>query len=402
MQIFWFEISKAKDIQKNIISDMNSRGFSFIWTSLNSCWEVVFSLNTFYEIQNYTTEAQAYKNKIMNWVWNNGIYLQDDNWKIIENSKLQEKILNVFSDNTFLMFKDRYFTHHFCSWDIYLYPKTNLLWEIKAQVVDSRTIRKDIDKVWNIKWYKQTVKWVVKEIPADTLYNSIVRYNSDNPFYWSSLYESILYDAMAERETARRNFYFFKNSALPNVIFMLDPEVSGKDQIKLAEESIKAKYQWTENSSKFMVSNAIKDAKVLDMSNKDLDLIQMREFFIKKMWMVYQIDPRIIGYTQNAWADRSISSIRKEAKETLQTLANQMEYDMNQFYKTFVDRKFWLTIKLNSETFDDRVEIEDMQRKDVVLWLVTVNEIRRERWQAEYKEEWANKPILQSNLLTNI
>jgi hypothetical protein len=43
-----------------------------------------------------------------------------------------------------------------------------------------------------------------------------------------------------------------------------------------------------------MVSNAIKDAKVLDISNKDLDLINMREFFIKKIGMVFQIDPRLI------------------------------------------------------------------------------------------------------------
>jgi hypothetical protein len=48
---------------------------------------------------------------------------------------------------------------------------------------------------------------------------------------------------MADRETSRRNFYFFKNSALPNVIFMLDPDITNKDEIKLAEESIKNKYQ---------------------------------------------------------------------------------------------------------------------------------------------------------------
>jgi hypothetical protein len=128
----------------------------------------------------------------------------------------------------------------------------------------------------------------------------------------------------------------------------------------------------------------------------------MREFFIKKMWILYQIDPRIIWYTQNAWADRSIASIRKEAKETLVNLSNQLEADMNRFYKQFIDKKFPYIIRLDSETFDDRLEIEENQRKDIVLGLQTINEIRLERWLEEYKQDWANKPILQSNLLINL
>ncbi len=404
MHIFWFDIQKKSQwIDKkadNVISSLSSRWFNFIWTSLNGCWEVVFSLNTFYEIQSYSTEAQAYKNKIVNWVWNKWIYLETEKWEIIEDKAIITKIIDTFSSGTFKLFKEQYYTHHFCSWDIYLFPQKNLLWEIKAQVVDSRTIRKDIDSNWNVVKYKQIIKWVSKEISSENIYNSIVRYNSDNPYYWSSLYESILFDAMAEKEASRRNFYFFKNNAMPNVIFMLDPEIKDKKEIKLAEEQINQKYKWTENSSKFMVSNWIKDAKVLDMSNKDLDLIQLREFFIKKMWMIYQIDPRIIWYIQNAWADRSISSIRKEAKETLIAFSNQLEVDMNNFYKTFINKKFKYIIRLNSETFDDRSEIEDFQRKDVELWLQTIEMVWQERWyDTSSLPDQAKKPLIKSNLI---
>lgn len=401
MELFWFEITKKSDKKDNsqIIGSMNSMWFNFIWNSLNSCWEVTFSLNTFYEIQNYTTEAQAYKNKIVDWVWLNWIYLEDNNKNIIENEKLTQNIYKVFSDNTFKMFKEKYFTHHFCSWDIYLYPCLNILWEVKAQVVDSRTIRKQFDSFWNLINYKQISNWISKDIPKDNLYNSIVRYNSDNPNYWASLYTSILYDAIAEKETARRNYYFFKNNAVPNIIFMLDPEIKW-NELKIADEMISRKYKGTENSFKHIVSNWIKDAKVLDMSNKDLDLIQLREFFIKKMWMVYQIDPRIIWYTQNAWADRSISSVRKEAKESLKQFSNQLEADMNNFYKQFIDKKFIYNIKLDSESFEDRFEIEENQRKDVELWLQTIEMIWNERgYDTELLPDQANKPLIKNNLI---
>jgi len=403
MDIFWFEIKKKTQkiewLDTNVISNLSSRGFNFIWTSLNACWDVVFSLNTFYEIQNYSTEAQAYKTKIVSWVWTNWIYLEDSNWKIIEDTVTLNKVLNVFSDNTFKLFKEKYFTHHFCSGDIYIFPQTNVLWEIKAQVVDSRTIRKNVDNLWNILKYTQTTRWVSKEIQADNMYNSIVRYNSDNPSYWASLYESILYDAMAEKETSRRNYYFFKNNAMPNVIFMLDPEIKGTE-VKVADDMINQKFKGTENSFKHIVSNWIKDAKVLDMSNKDLDLIQLREFFIKKMWMVYQIDPRIIGYIQSSWADRSITSIRKEAKETLTQFANQLEIDMNNFYKKFVDKKFKFVIKLDSESFDDRDTIEENQRKDIELWLQTVEMVWNERWYDTAKlPDQAKKPLIKNNII---
>jgi hypothetical protein len=47
---------------------------------------------------------------------------------------------------------------------------------------------------------------------------------------------------MAEKETSRRNYYFFKNNAMPNVIFMLDPEIKG-NELKLADEMISKKYK---------------------------------------------------------------------------------------------------------------------------------------------------------------
>jgi len=40
---------------------------------------------------------------------------------------------------------------------------------------------------------------------------------------------------------------------------------------------------------------------------------------------------------------------------------------MNNFYKQFVDKKFPYNIRLDSETFEDRAEIEENQRKDIEL-----------------------------------
>jgi len=306
--------------------------------------------------------------------------------------------LFTFKNPTLKLLKEQYFVHYFCSGDLYFYPQKNTLDEVKAQIIDSRTMQKYVDKLGNINGYKQTIKGVPRDIPEDKIYNSIVRFNANNPVYWASVYESILYDAMSEKETARKTFYFFKNDAVPNVIFMLNPEVDS-DQVKDIQTIIDNKYKGTSNTNKSMVSNAITGAQVLDMNNKDLDLINLREFFIQKMGITFQIDPRLIGFVKDVWSYASIKEIRAEASETLQTLSNDFENDINEFYLKFVDKNFQYRIKVNSETFGDIEAVREGQRKDVELWLRTIHQIWEERGQdTDLLPEEAKKPLIRSNL----
>lgn len=387
------EIKKDEIKKDNIVNSMSNLGYTFLWNNLWDCWEIEISLNSFFEVQKYSSEAQAYKDKICSWIWKD-IYIENEKWEVVEDKKTLSDIKKVFSVPTFKMLKEQYFTNSFCAGEVYLYPKTNLLWDITAQVVDNRTITKEVDKYWNILWYLQPKTW--KKILNDKMYNSISRYNSSNPMYWQSLYESIVYDAFSEKESSKRQFYFFKNNAVPNSVFILDPEIATKDNIKQAQEMIDNKFKWSANSNKPLVSNAIKDVKILDVTNKDLDLINLREFFIKKMWIVFQIDPRLIGFISDVGAYNSIQAIREEARTTLNWYSTQLENDMNNFYKLFIDKKFKYKIKLESESFEDKEKKMESIRADFWMWAITLNEYRLLMNREVYKEEWADKPILES------
>lgn len=401
MKILWYEFKKATDwISKKSIYGYQKNWFEFIGNSLNSCWEVVITLNSFYQIQKFCAEAQAYKTKIINWIGKKWVYLEDENWKIIEDNKTLNLILDTFKDNTWQSFKDKYFTNNFCSWDIYLYPRKSMDWTITAQVIDSRIVKKIADEFWTILRYEIRWKKTINKT-TDELYNSITRYDPDSPINWMSLYQSILYDSLSDSETSKRNFYFFKNNAVPNAVFMLDPNITDPDQQKIASDKIKEKFAGSENSSKFLVTWWIQDVKTLDVSNRDLELLWMRDFFIKKMGIIFQIDPRLIGYVNDVWSYASIREIRKEAQETLKGMSNQFEDDLNNFYKQFVDPKFKYYIRVNSETLDDREFIEENQRKDIELWLTTVGKVWLERWyDTSSLPENANKPLIKSSLTT--
>lgn len=379
--------------------EKKSLWYSIIWQGgfEKFTWEFVVDKSTYYTVQERSWEAQAYKDKIINWVWKWWLYLEKD-WVVLENKKELDTVINIFKDSTWRTFKDKYFTENFCAWDIFMFPKENSVWEITCQIVDSRTVRKDVNQYWEVVWYSQFSWWRYQSIPLSWMYNSIVRYDPENPAYWKSLYKTIVYDALSDWESSKRQFYFFKNSWVPNAVFMLNPEIINQETIDWIRNDIKTKYTWSTNAHKSIISSWITDVKLLELTNKDLDLLNLRKFIILKMWILFHIDPRIIWYMTDSWADRSITAIRKEAKETIDDMASVLEDDINNFYKMFINPKADFRIKLDNETFEDRESIEENQRKDAQLWFYTINEIRIERWQEPFDIPEANKPMVASNM----
>ena len=388
----------TKKTKVSTIDTMKSMWYELVGTNFANCWKFVIDKNTYYSIQEQSVEALAFKEKIWYWIGKNWLYLEKD-WEVFDNEKLLQEIKDIFKDSTWHLFKDKYLTNDFCSWDIYMFPKEMLDWSKQCQILDSRTVEKKTDSFWNITGYVQRAWTQIKNIAPDWLYNSIVRYDPQNPNYWKSLYKWIVYDAMSDLESSKRQFYFFKNNAVPWALIMLDQNIQDIEMIKKVEQSIKEKYQWSDNAHKIMIAGWVKDVKLLELTNKDLDLLWLRNFLVKKRGVVFKMDPRIIWFMSDSWADRSIKSVREEAKETLDNMSDVLEEDINAFYKKFINPKADFIIRLDSESFTDRDLIEENQRKDIEKWIITINEIRDERWLNKFEdEENADKPLIWSSM----
>ncbi|HPJ86844.1 MAG TPA: phage portal protein [Candidatus Pacearchaeota archaeon] len=88
---------------------------------------------------------------------------------------------------------------------------------------------------------------------------------------------------MSDTESSKRQFYFFENNSVPNALFMLDPNITmDKDKLSQIKEDVNNKYKGSENAHKIMIAGGIQDVKILELSNKDLDLINLRNFIVKK------------------------------------------------------------------------------------------------------------------------
>jgi capsid portal protein len=78
--------------------------------------------------------------------------------------------------------------------------------------------------------------------------SQIVKYDPDRPGYGMSIYNSVIYDAFSDREASKRNYMFFKNGAMPNIILTMDDDLENEDEINAAIDQFELKYRGTDNS----------------------------------------------------------------------------------------------------------------------------------------------------------
>jgi len=227
--------------------------------------------------------------------------------------------------------------------------------------------------------YKQSVRGKTKRYSTDEMYNHIIKRDPDRPYNGMSKYFPIVYDALASTEVGKRNYYFFRNSARPDVIVMFQqmpgkPAKEYKEQIKQFEE----KYQGSNNAYRVMGSNAISDVKVLDVNHKDLQLLELDKMGIKKMGMIFGIDPRLLGFSDDVGAYATMSEIAKHSMEAFRVYREDFEFDLNNFYKKFVDENFPYTIKCHGGSFTDDQATMDGLLRQIDRGLITPSDARME------------------------
>lgn len=160
----------------------------------------------------------------------------------------------------------------------------------RVQILDSRYIQRKYDKLGNL----TKVLYDQDELVLSNYRYIITKFNTENPYEGKSSYETVVFDALSDTEASKRNFYFFRNNAMPNLILTMEDEITNPDEVKAAISRFEESYRGSENSNKVMASGGIKEVKTIDFTNKDLDLLELKKFSIKQFGMVFRIDPRFL------------------------------------------------------------------------------------------------------------
>ena len=67
-----------------------------------------------------------------------------------------------------------------------------------------------------------------------------------------------------------------------------------------------------------------------------MQLLELDRMSIDKMGMVFQVDPRILGYPEDVGGFATFAEISKHSMEKFRTYQHSLEVDMNERYRKFV------------------------------------------------------------------
>lgn len=383
------------------IKDYNSKNYiwSVNWISAMLRNDVVLDTGTFFEIYRINGDIRQAVRKIANSVARNGLYLRDNNNQIIDDEAFEDEVADLFRDKTFLKFKVNIFRNYLISGELYIIPSFNMYGEVKGfEVLDSQMVEKRIDDDGKIFGYKvrdkrgNTFYYGLEDLAYFKLEDSIVDSNDG-----MGLLFSVIYDALCELEAQRVNLYFYKNSAMPSMLLMLDDGMS-KEEMQIAKDQFMEQFKGSDKQHKTMVAGGVKDLRILALNNRDMEFINQRKLSTDKVSATFGVPKSILGYTDEV----NYSNSREQRKEFLEGTIRPYENDFEHILNTLLfmfrpDLYQKVYIKCDGEQLEETEELHNSQRLDVMNGILTINEVRIDRGLEPLEDENADKPIMNRN-----
>lgn len=390
----------SKKIDTNFINSLSDMGFSFVWNRITDCWPIRIWRHTMYEIHKTNKMAFAYRNKIIQMVAREWFYAIDEDWKEIKTSIIKEDMNRLYDFigwkyNLDLVIWD-YFDQLFCAGQVFSIPsKVNWFWlatnDWTLKILDSRGMEIQTDDYWSpVKYLYKTTTWA-ETFTKSSIVDFIWYRDVDVKHRWISIYNSVVMDAITNFEANRTQMYFFKNNAQPNLFIMLNPDAFMGEQWPAKKQEFDRqrdeKYWWPMNWGKVHSSHLITDIKTLDISNVDLDLLNLRRENDQSFSVVFMLDSRLIGLwkTTGSYWEVETTTIR-QWNEQIDSYSRMFSDFINQNYRKFVNPDFVYEWRCWNGEFKDINKDKDIGLKEVQGWVISPNEYRTKFWYEAVKD----------------
>lgn len=396
----WFANTIKSFVSKTLW--MQQKSFSSNMRNITSYLQngATLDINTYYQLYEFNWDIRQSVQKIANWVARNGIYLQDNQRKTIENNIITDEVFDLFKAPTFLKWKKDLYRNYLLSWELYVIPIKNQSWlTIWFDILDSRLVRKTVDPYWFITSFTVSNQSMTKIFQPNELAFFKREDSVNSQVDWMWILNWCVYDALSDFESMKTNYSFYQNSAIPSAMLLLDEWLS-PEEMQNAKDQFEAQFRWSNNQHKTLIAGWVKEIKTISLTPRDMEFINQRHLTTEKISAVFWVPKTILWYTENVnysnWSNQ-----RKEFIEwTLRPLEADFEHICNRLLEMFRPDLFKkLRIKADGEQLEESQERQDWLRKDVQSWIITINEARIERWMEALNDENADKLLVSKNMI---
>ena len=392
MKIFNRNITKADTSKKNLNSNY--------WLNLSPLFnnDVIFSKQTFYDLYAKNGDIRECVRKISWSVARNGIYLLDNQKQIVPDNVVTSEVQNLFKEPTFPKFKVNFWKNYLISWEVYIEPIKNLMWQvIRFHVIDSRAVTKVV-QAWVIRAFNVVQEdGTQKQFKADELWFFKFEDDVNYSLNWMWVLTSVFYDAVLDLEAVKTNYSFYKNSARPDMMLLLDGNLTAEEQ-QNAKDMFEAQFKGSTNAHKVIVGGWIADIKQLSLTAKDMEQIAQRELSTDKICSAFGVPKALLWYIKETNYSNGQNVKEEYIEWTIKPHTEDFDDILNKLLQLFrpdLFEKYW--IKSDSEQLKETQERYNGQRADVQTWILTINEARIDRWLEPLNDENADKPLVSRN-----
>jgi HK97 family phage portal protein len=380
MELFW-----KKFFEKKALWDRT--GFSYSGATFWYNTELETNTALYYKLYRENTDLRRCVEELYQTSWKDWYKLYQ--WENeLRNSNI-ENILNF--ENWFWMLKAIIIRDLQIAWNVFILPVrnwlNNIIW---YQVLDPRTIRVVANKYWEVIRYIQTRWWNTQEFWADEIFHFKDMIDPDNEVIWISKIETLVYDIMADKESWRSNYAFFKNNAIPSTLITLENDLD-ENEVRNAINTLKQQFSWGSKRHKITASMWIKDVKQLWWGIWDMEFAVLRWFTTERICSAMWVPKTILWYSD--WVNYSTSDnqFRKYIENTIRPLQHQIEFIFNKLIQAINPNIKLEFLDLNQ--FDFSQKIIDFE-KLVWIWVMTPAEVREAIWYDAINDENMNKLLI--------
>ena len=169
---------------------------------------------------------------------------------------------------------------------------------IGVERIDPRTMSIVCDYYGNIYAYIQKLNANSEPIVFEP--SEIIHFHTDisteNEMFGDSPINTIIYDALSDKEAVVSNYYFFKNNARPSTIFVLDKGLNEENTLK-AIDQIKSQLKGSRNSGRGLTLKGVEKVESIELSRKDMQFLEGRAFTSEKISEAYDVPQFLLGKT---------------------------------------------------------------------------------------------------------
>lgn len=379
---------------------------NFLWSTRNMPFfntkDFVVSKQNFLELYEGNADISGAVKKIANNVSKNGLYLEDHKGNQLKDKSGDLEISRFFKTPTFQDFKRDIFRNYLITGELYIVPSFNLYGEVAGfQVLDSRMMTKMYDQYGNI----------IQFIQSSFISGQIIKYDPHQIAYFlydKSLYNEhdgrsiltgLMYDVLNDLNAVRSNYFYYKNSAVPSAILLLNESMT-EEEMQNAKDQFDAQYKGLENSHKMLIGAGVSDIKTLSFSPRDMDTVAQRKITTEKVAAAFWVPKSVLWYSDDVNYNNGDNNSREFYKGTIYPMESTFEHILNMLTEMFLPEiAEQYVIKCDGEVIPFSEEYLESQRKDLASGIKTINEIRIDRGMEASKEENADKLIISRNMV---